>query len=812
MHNGVFVLRTKFPDFERSMAINMSRKRRVQIKLLLIFCGIVFLAVLAVANISKLGKITPKEGEYISLSKVLLLLETVEPSLAQKEEYALLKSAETEFMTYGQYLQLCAMTGAETIEYPSFKREYEEAHFVTKGDFEEMFSLFLKTYDAEGKMQVKEVTILGGAENSSLASMEQDEKEGTAGGKIGKNQAVTTEGIYEIADEDILRYRFSTIRVYTYENRLITEKEIVNAGYNMKNVWVMEADKERICLFYNGYELTLAEQEIAPECAKNAKREQVADVTFEQGVLKDAVFKTDKINGKILNIKESSVVLEGNGEFEIAEDFKAYRLYGRLEEIGKNDLIVGYDFTDFVIEKGKICAGLVIKEEAMQNIRVLIKASGYSGIYHEKIELTCDTDFSVSYGIAEQMETEQYKAGETVLIEKGSGYFEGDRVYVKPSVLSGKIKLLHMNRSQGTPEYRGTMELCLEDGNIFVINEVLLEEYLYSVVPSEMPASYPEEALKAQAVCARTYAYAKMLKSPLAWYGAHVDDSTSYQVYNNISEKAETTKAAKETAGVLLSYGEELVGAYYYSTSCGFGTTAQVWKSGSGDIPYLLSKRIGEGETITGEGDAWEEGYTAEELMNEETFQQFIQETNAADFEKEEGWYRWTYSVKEIDSGKIEEILQKRYAANEKLVLIQNKEGEYESRKIKNIGKIKDIYVEKRNAGGVIDELIIAAENATIKVITEHNIRYVLNDGVTAVIRQDGSEIASANLLPSAFFMISADKDGEYMVGYTIVGGGFGHGVGMSQNGAKSMAAKGWKYEDILTFFYEGSSLYSIYE
>ena len=382
-------------------------------------------------------------------------------------------------------------------------------------------------------------------------------------------------------------------------------------------------------------------------------------------------------------------------------------------------------------------------------------------------------------------------------IEKNSDYFKGQRVVIKPTVLSGKIKLLHLNRSQGVPEYRGSIELTLEDGEIYVVNEVLLEEYLYSVVPSEMPASYPAEALKAQAVCARTYAYAKMLHSPLAWYGAHVDDSTSYQVYNNIAEKAEATKAVKETAGMLLSCGEELVGAYYYSTSCGFGTTAAVWKSGNEEIPYLQAKAIGSEQGV----------YTAESLMEEENFKKFISEPENSDFEKEEGWYRWSYTVDNVNSEKIEERLKARYDANGQLILTMNKDGEYESKKIKNIGKIKDIFIEKRNPGGVADELVIVAENTQLKVISEYNIRYVLNDGETQVKRQDGSEVSTAILLPSAFCVIDDKKEDGVVAGYTVTGGGYGHGVGMSQNGAKSMAEQGWNYEDILTFFYDGSSL-----
>ena len=85
-------------------------------------------------------------------------------------------------------------------------------------------------------------------------------------------------------------------------------------------------------------------------------------------------------------------------------------------------------------------------------------------------------------------------------------------------------------------------------------------------------------------------------------------------------------------------------------------------------------------------------------------------------------------------------------------------------------------------------------------MISEYNIRAVLCDGVTKVVRQDGSEVAMPNLLPSAFFVIEPSHDKKNVVGYNIIGGGFGHGVGMSQNGAKNMALRGLARNRSLTF------------
>jgi stage II sporulation protein D len=357
-----------------------------------------------------------------------------------------------------------------------------------------------------------------------------------------------------------------------------------------------------------------------------------------------------------------------------------------------------------------------------------------------------------------------------------------------------------------------------------VVNEVSLEEYLYSVVPSEMPASYAEEALKAQAICARTYAYGHMQHAAYPAYGAHVDDSTSYQVYNNILEQESTTRAVKATYGQLLYTVEgELAGTYYYSTSCGVGSDANVWKTEAAkEITYLKAEAINEtlmqeklmlreqqsagGEAVS--ASAQED--LGEYLREEEHFADFITDTNEDDFESAEGWYRWSYEVEELNPQYLCDVLQKRYQAGSKLVLTLEK-GEFVSKEIAEFTQIHKMYIAARENGGVADELILETDKGTYKVISEHNIRYVLCDGETKVKRADGSEVAMPNLLPSGFFIIETGNKSGNVIGYKLTGGGFGHGVGMSQNGAKDMAEKGYSCDEILTFFYENCKLEGIY-
>ena len=389
-------------------------------------------------------------------------------------------------------------------------------------------------------------------------------------------------------------------------------------------------------------------------------------------------------------------------------------------------------------------------------------------------------------------------------------------MYVTPKVLTGKIILKNINRSQGAPGYRGRMELMKSENGIALINEVLLEEYLYSVVPSEMPSSYPEETLKAQAVCARTYAYGAMKKAGYPAYGAHVDDSTSYQVYNNVLEQESTTTAVKETYGQLLFTAEgNPAETFYYSTSCGVGSDANVWKTKeAGELTYLRAKAVNSAVMeAERRGTVPDEALhtLGETLRDEEAFAAFIKSKNVSDFEVTQGWYRWNYQVKKLDGNHMLETVQKRYAANEKLVLTLENDA-YVSRPVEKMEEVTGLSVVNRGNGGVADELLIETKKNTYKVIGEYNIRAVLNDGRSKILRQDGSEVESPSLLPSAFFILTPVYEKEKVTGYDLTGGGFGHGVGMSQNGAKAMAENGYTSEEIVSFFYENCSIRNVYE
>ena len=600
-----------------------------------------------------------------------------------------------------------------------------------------------------------------------------------------------------------------------------TSPQHIPVVQKLKNVWITDAEADRITIFRDGEKETFflaAETEgLDPFLAPEQMREQLADVELTDEQVSAVILKTDKFTGRVLSADANGIEIEGMGRIPLAEDYKGYRLYRELTMCTFADLTFGYANADFVRENGVICGVLLARETNMEDIRVLIKTSDYADILHTEVALTADSDFLMQYGSGENIQEELFSKGDKITIDMDSKYFVGERIRIAPAVLTGRIQLLSVNRSQGTPSYRGHIELLRTAEGIAVVNELPLEEYLFSVVPSEMPASYPLEALKAQAICARTYAYGHMLRAGYPRYGAHVDDSTSYQVYNNITEADSTTTAVKETYGQMIMTDEGTVAdTYYYSTSCGVGTTAGIWKTAEAqELDYLKSTRLSQENPVQTNGGTAAAGSaeitaetTAEELCEEETFRDFITQTHAEDYEAHEGWYRWTYTVKEIDTDRMLETLKKRYEANGKLILTL-KDDDYSSQSIKAFSKVTGITIVKRGPGGVADELVIATDKGTYKIISEYNIRAVLCDGVTGVVRQDGSEVSMPNLLPSAFFVIEPSHDKKNMIGYNIIGGGFGHGVGMSQNGAKNMALQGLGAEQILNFFYEGCEICS---
>jgi len=423
--------------------------------------------------------------------------------------------------------------------------------------------------------------------------------------------------------------------------------------------------------------------------------------------------------------------------------------------------------------------------ESVDEICVLLKTSDYEGIFHDVLEVWGEDDLIISHGSAGKPNECIIDAGELFSLKASDEEFwqEGETVTIRCATAAGKIAAVSIQRSQGVPRYSGILRVTRTSEGLIVVNRTGLEEYLCGVVPSEMPASYPAEALKAQAICARTYALEKMKRPAYPAFGAHLDDSTAYQVYQNVESREETNAAVRETAGLALcEVSGELAETYYYSTSCGHGTDEGAWNPGRETVKtsYLNAKKISKASM-----ERMLDGGTETTLSQDASF---LLETDDGDYEFGEPWYRWTYEVEEIDPEALATRIRECLETKDEI----------------HFDKIHNIEVTGRSAGGVAVELRIEAEQGDYCLQGERLIRQALCDGKSMVRNQAGQEVAFEKLLPSAFILLNVKMRDGWVCGYEIIGGGYGHGIGMSQNAAKNMALEGRSAEEILQFFYKG--------
>lgn len=433
------------------------------------------------------------------------------------------------------------------------------------------------------------------------------------------------------------------------------------------------------------------------------------------------------------------------------------------------------------------------------NVRVLIMTTDFESLFHKKVKITSSKPFTVTI----DGKKKSYNAGDVVSYSASNKKLKGKNIVFEPKK-NAKLKITSITRQKIHPSYRNTLQVTWNQAGLLVTNELPLEEYLYAVVPSELSTSHKMEALKAQAVCARSYAYNQIKSDRYGKYNAHLDDSVSCQVYNNVPEDKRSRKAVDETKGMVLTNKGKVLLAYYYSTSWGYSASGQdVWNTKS-KISYLPEKL-----QITEESQK-KTGIKDMDLSNESQFQKFINEDLCETYDSSAAWYRWNVTISQSSlTSRLETSLASCYESNPDLVLTQGADGKYKKKEIKSLGKIKKIRVEKREASGLVTELVFVGKKNVVKVCTQYTIRKVLAPIYEYVYYNNGESYTTMSLLPSAAFYIS-DVSSDQGTAFKFTGGGFGHGTGMSQCGAAEMAARGKNYEEILKHYFTGAKIQSL--
>ncbi len=411
--------------------------------------------------------------------------------------------------------------------------------------------------------------------------------------------------------------------------------------------------------------------------------------------------------------------------------------------------------------------------EDYSNIRVLLTDSKDESYQHRSVKLQCKVPMQMSGLVNETIPA-------NVIVDVGELLSEGETIFVSSTQSGVGVMVKTLEKGGKTPAYEGVLEISKEDGSYKIINELSLETYLKYVVPSEMPSSYPKEALKAQAVCARTYALRQIQEKRLEKYQADVDDTINFQVYAHISPQKTTTQAVKDTMGQIISYEGEPIEAYFFSTSCGFTSGMEVW-NGKQTVPYLSPIAV----TMNTAEDT-EVFSVSKGILSEDAFVKHLKASDTNDLESDEKWYRWKVSFSWSE-------LKKRA-----------------SEQYPQIGKLENIKIKERSLGGAVISLELKGSKGSVCIETEYDVRLFFSPKDQTVVLQDGSKAPKQKLLPSAYFYIKKSYEGDSISQVQLVGGGYGHGVGLSQNGAKYMAKEGMSWRAIIKKFYKNITIIDI--
>lgn len=309
--------------------------------------------------------------------------------------------------------------------------------------------------------------------------------------------------------------------------------------------------------------------------------------------------------------------------------------------------------------------------------------------------------------------------------------------------------------------YGGSLQLQPDAyGTYTLVNNVPLETYLRGVVPHEIGAWPPDASIEAQAVLARTYALRNLQRFEADHY--HLCANTDCQVYKGLTAVYPSTdQAINVTNGLVLTYNNQLTDAVYFSTSG--GVTANYNDIWNGEPrPYLKG-------VIDAPNKIWD--LSQQNLASEPNFRRFMNlqkgfnETGEYDF-------RWR-----------EETTLESMAAHLRLYLKRRNLPN------SNFKTIKKVEIVERSPTGRVLKMTVTTDQGVLEIAKD--------------------EIQSAFLPPisTLFYIDPIFNPNKTLKGYLFVGGGFGHGVGMSQTGSYNLAKLGWSNEQILRFYFPGTQL-----
>jgi stage II sporulation protein D len=338
---------------------------------------------------------------------------------------------------------------------------------------------------------------------------------------------------------------------------------------------------------------------------------------------------------------------------------------------------------------------------------------------------------------------------------------------------------------KGYKYYGGFQYARLTGENLTVVNFINIDDYVKGVLPYEMNPEWPLEALKAQAVSARTYT-ASHLNDKHKSYGFDLCSEPDCQTYRGTNGASDLSdRAVDETAGIYMTYDGSYADTYYFSSDG--GATENSENVFNDVIPYLRGKIDPYEKNVVTKHDSWTYTYTAEDITGILQLKGYkcgnivavtpvytdIGNIYSLTFLDDKG-INWTFSK-----------------FNASTILYSQTYGKYTysmrfTLKAEN-GEASSFYIN--SAANRIDDT-----SGLYAIGGDGNVTSIGGLGSYSVVTADGTQTVS----------VTGSGKAIYADSYVVSGSGWGHNVGMSQYGAKAMAEMGYTYIDILNFYFEG--------
>ncbi len=319
--------------------------------------------------------------------------------------------------------------------------------------------------------------------------------------------------------------------------------------------------------------------------------------------------------------------------------------------------------------------------------------------------------------------------------------------------------------------FRGEIIIQRYGGSdLTVINYISLQEYLYGVLPKEMSGSWPIEALKAQAVAARNFAIANMGKH--SSYGFDLCATIDCQVYGGHDvEHERSNKAVDDTIGKVLTYEGNIVNAYFHSSSGGYTEDSEnVWGM---KIPYI--RGVEDEFSLDAPNNSWALVYTADDIEN-------------------------AMKSAGMDVGEVLDVYVQEYSNHDRVIKLKIKGTRGEEilerekpRAIFGYSTLKSMKFTMNSNG----DLYVKHEDGNTKL--QMNNIYIKSKNKVSKVSKNNFSVYNGR----SYRTTNSGESGKYIFN----GSGWGHGLGMSQWGAKKMAELGYTYDQILTHYYRGTIL-----